>query len=132
MADPRAHLSPGLLQKAPNRVTPKPTAKQGGGPSFSDLLREATKTVEAPGLSFSSHAAKRLNQRGIEFTPEQMTKLEDALVRAREKGSRESLFLTRDAALVVGVRQGIVITAMDRQDLRDNVITNIDATVVVE
>lgn len=132
MAAPRSNLA-GL---APGRTAPaaRPVAKNASnpaaGPSFSEFLKAAT--LEAAPLTFSTHAAKRLAQRNIQFSPDQMARLQSALNKVRAKGSRESLFLTPDAALVVGVKQGIVITAMDRNDLKDAVITNIDATVVVE
>jgi flagellar operon protein len=51
--------------------------------------------------------------------------------KAEAKGAKESLVLVDDVALVVSVKNRTVITAVDRQHLKENVFTNIDSAVVV-
>jgi len=80
-------------------------------------------------LQFSKHAAERLSERQIELTRDQLNRVEDGLTRARGKGINDSLVLVDDVALVVNVRNNIVITAMSRQI--ENTFTNIDGAVVV-
>lgn len=95
-------------------------------PSFNEIL---SRQISKRELQFSKHAADRLNERQIELTHEQLTRVEDGLTRARGKGINDSLVLVDDVALVVNVRNNIVITAMSRQV--ENIFTNIDGAVVV-
>lgn len=83
------------------------------------------------GLKFSRHASERLESRGINLSAQQMARLEDGVRRAAGKGARESLVLLDDLALVVSVKNRTVITAAARQDLQENVFTNIDSAVLL-
>jgi flagellar operon protein len=60
-----------------------------------------------------------------------MMKLKEAVEKVGLKGSRESLILTDKAAFVVSVKNSTVITAVDRESLKENVFTNIDSTVMI-
>lgn len=51
--------------------------------------------------------------------------------KAAAKGAKESLVLVDNAALVVSIKNRTVITAVDKDSLKDNVFTNIDSAVVV-
>jgi flagellar operon protein len=50
--------------------------------------------------------------------------------RAAAKGSRDSLVLLDQTAMVVSVKNRTVITALGRDQARDNVFTNIDSAVI--
>jgi len=67
--------------------------------------------------------------RGIDLNPEDLVKLQQAVDKAGQKGSRESLILSDKGAFVVSVKNNTVITAVDKESLKDNVFTNIDSTV---
>jgi flagellar operon protein len=82
-------------------------------------------------VTFSKHASERLFSRGIKLSPEKLNKLADAIDKAQAKGSRETLVLTDEAALVVSVKNRTVITAFDRENLRDGVVTSIDSAVII-
>jgi flagellar operon protein len=122
-----------------NRPGSSPTKK--GNADFSDLL--SGKLSEKPlaqnvqplskteGLRFSQHALERMANRGIAFKPEDMAKLNEAVDKAAKKGSRESLVLMGDNAFIVSVKNKTVVTAMDREGMKENVFTNIDSTVIV-
>ena len=86
--------------------------------------------VKAP-LKFSAHAAQRLHDRKITLDPATMTKVNDAIDKAAAKGVEDTLILTKDAALIVSVKNRTVITAMDRGQMNGNVFTNIDGAVIV-
>jgi flagellar operon protein len=58
--------------------------------------------------------------------------LKDAVNRAEAKGAKESLILMDRLALVVSVKNRTVITAVDDQNLKDNIFTNIDSAVIVK
>lgn len=82
-------------------------------------------------VTFSKHAAARLHSRGIELSSEKLAQLADAIDKAESKGSKETLVLTDDAALVVSVKNRTVITAFDRENLREGVVTSIDSAVIL-
>ncbi|MCL2617586.1 MAG: flagellar protein [Defluviitaleaceae bacterium] len=95
-------------------------------PSFNDVLN---RQIAGRRLQFSKHAAERLSERHVELTRDQIARVEDGLDRARGKGINDSLVLVDDVALVVNVRNNIVITAMGRQ--QQHTFSNIDGAVVV-
>ncbi len=82
-------------------------------------------------LKFSNHAIERMRSRGISFAPETMKNIENGVAKAAAKGSKDTLVLAGDSALVVSVKNNTVVTVMDRQAMKDNVFTNIDSTVIV-
>lgn len=108
-----------------------------GGPSFKDALGTLTGSmvpgvINAPsGIKFSNHAVERMQRRGISFGPEKLQSIERAIDKAAAKGSKETLVLTDDSALIVSVNNKTVKTVMDKQQLKENVFTNIDSTVMI-
>lgn len=111
-----------------------------GMPDFKDVLARASQPTagagaaqagQAESLKFSAHAVDRMKSRGISFSPDMMKGIESAVSRAAQKGSKDTLVLTGDNALIVSVKNNTVVTVMDRQAMRENVFTNIDSTVVV-
>ncbi|QSF42934.1 TIGR02530 family flagellar biosynthesis protein [Paenibacillus tianjinensis] len=82
-------------------------------------------------LKFSNHAAKRLEQRGIELGSRQLDQISSAVDKAAAKGSKESLILLKDMALIVSVPNRTVVTAMDGSSMKDNVFTQIDSAVII-
>lgn len=82
-------------------------------------------------LKFSNHSIERMHSRGISFSPEQMQSIEGAVAKAAQKGSKDTLILAGESALIVSVKNNTVVTVMDRQAMKDNVFTNIDSTVVI-
>lgn len=104
---------------------PGPGSTAGAGPGTSALDQ-----VKAP-LKFSAHASQRLRERKIELDQVTMGKVNDAIDKADAKGIDDTLVLTKDAALIVNVKNRTVITAMDRAQMTGNVFTNIDGAVIV-
>ncbi|PLX91132.1 MAG: flagellar protein [Desulfuromonas sp.] len=87
-------------------------------------------TVAASGsLRFSAHSRQRMDKRGLYFTAEQLGRIETALATLQHKGSRTSVIMVDNAALVVSVSQATVVTVVDQAGLRDQVFTNIDSAV---
>ena len=89
-------------------------------------------------LKLSAHAQQRLSTRNITLGRDAMQRLEKAVTRAEQKGAKDALLLmpgnTRgeDLAFVVSVTNRTVITAMDGENITDNVFTNIDSAVFVQ
>ncbi len=82
-------------------------------------------------LKFSAHAYQRLQDRKIKLDPALLSKINDAVDKADAKGVGETLILTKDAALIVSVKNRTVITALDKNSMTGNVFTNIDGAVIV-
>jgi flagellar operon protein len=59
-----------------------------------------------------------------------MERLESALSQVSAKGGKESLVMLDDTALVVSVKNDTVVTVVDRDQLKNNVFTNIDSAVI--
>jgi flagellar operon protein len=98
-----------------------------GGPSFGDVL---AKRLDAAPVRFSGHALQRIERRGINVDAGVMARLGDGVSRAAAKGSRDSVVLIDQTAFVVSVPNRTVITAVDREHMREHVFTNIDSAVI--
>lgn len=103
---------------APTATTSATAAAQAGNAQATESLK------------FSAHAVDRMKSRGISFAPEVMKGIESAVSRAAAKGSKDTLVLTGDNALIVSVKNNTVVTVMDKNAMRENVFTNIDSTVI--
>lgn len=88
--------------------------------------------LERSELEFSKHALKRIEQRGLQLDAPRLDRLEQAVDRAEAKGSRDSLILLDELALVVSVQNRTVLTAMDESSRKEHVFTNIDSVVIAE
>ncbi len=82
-------------------------------------------------LHFSIHALERMTQRGIELSPGELERMQDAVETAASKGSRSSLVLLDERAFVVSVPNRTVITALEGDALRDQIVTQIDSAVIL-
>lgn len=125
------------------------------GPSFADVLEQATSATGAPGagaagpsragaspgagttgaggaepLRFSKHALERVQRRGIALDRTTVGRLQEGVGRAAGKGSRDSLVLVDGTAFVVSVPSRTVITAVGSEHMREHIFTNIDSAVI--
>ncbi|MCL4294737.1 MAG: hypothetical protein KJ077_03375 [Anaerolineae bacterium] len=131
--DPTSTFVQGLA--GPKNVSnlPAPAGSSGGQgtaqASFEDLLQ--TQLGRPPDFRLSAHAQRRLEARQIPFGGDEAVRLEQAVEKAARKGSRESLILMDDLALVVNIKNRVVVTAVDANSRKDNVFTNIDSVVLM-
>jgi flagellar operon protein len=107
--------------------TPAGGAKPTQGPSFSEVFQQKTDTT----LKLSAHAQQRLTSRQIQLDAKDWEKINQGIDKAAAKGAKEALVLTEKAALVVSIKNRTVITAVDPQNMKENVFTNIDSAVIV-
>jgi len=100
--------------------------------SFKEVLQgKLDREAERAGkLRFSAHAQERLRSRDIRLDSAGVARLEEAVDRAGQKGARDSLVLMDDLALLVSVRNRVVVTAVRQSSAKDNVFTNIDSVVI--
>ena len=96
------------------------------GPVFADVLR----TQPGQPVRFSSHALQRVERRGIDLSPATLGRLNDGVDRAAAKGARASVVFVDQTAFVVAVPNRTVITAVDREHMKQQVFTNIDSAVI--
>ncbi len=128
--EPLRHAGP--LGPAPVQAPQAPSgahrARRSGATSFEDVL--ASRLGAAREVTFSGHALQRIERRGIALDQTTLERLAAGVDRAATKASRDSLVLVDDTAFVVSVRNRTVITAVDREHMRDQVFTNIDSAVI--
>jgi flagellar operon protein len=101
--------------------------KTAEGTSFQDLLNQQMDRQ----LSFSRHAVQRTEQRNIQLTSGDLERLENACDKAEKKGIKEALVVMNDAAFIVNAASRTVITALDKNEMKDNVFTNIDGALFI-
>lgn len=97
------------------------------GPAFRDAL---TAAAEERSLQLSGHAMKRLEQRQIPLESEQLDRLQKAMETLSQRGSRQSLVMLDQVAYVVHVPSHTVVTAVQPDQSKENVFTQIDSVVI--
>ncbi len=107
------------LKSTPQITTPE-------GKTFDEVLRG-----ELEGLKFSHHAQTRLESRNIQLSSEDLKQLSDAVNQAGQKGAQDSLVVMKNVAFIVNVKNRTVVTAVDGENLNNNLFTNIDSAVLI-
>lgn len=101
-----------------------PVVQPESSESFSNVLR---REVE---LKFSSHAQNRINERQISLDPSEMQRLQDAVNNADLKGSKDALVFLNNNAFIVSVTNRTVVTALNDNENKGRVFTNIDSAII--
>lgn len=112
-----------------NRTAGEAVSAEKTKVSFDELLN--SQLNGSGGIQFSRHAQARLHSRGIELSGDRINQLRQAIDKADSKGSKETLVLTDDSAFVVSVKNRMVITVFDKENLRQGVVTSIDSAVIM-
>ena len=109
------------------------SSQRTGKGTFAEALAQATEqqSDQAGGVKFSKHAMQRLQDRNITMDDETMAKLNQVVERMSQKGSREALIYLNDVAMVVGIAQRTVVTAIDGKSAKENIFTNIDSAAIL-
>ncbi len=137
-------MDPSDIQRiAPPGILPGPAPRPAGTPveippagssaSFRSIL-ESTQGANAgatDALRFSAHAMARLQSRNITLTGEDISRMNEMANKAAAKGAKQALFIVRDAAMVVSIKNRTVITAVDQDSMKENVFTNIDSAAII-
>jgi flagellar operon protein len=100
-----------------------PGSKEPATP-FDEVFKE-----ELGRVKFSGHAQSRLVGRDISIDEADMQKLDSAISAAGEKGAKETLVLMPEKAFIVSIPNKTVITALNREAMDMNIVTNIDSAV---
>lgn len=112
------------------QATNKDAQTQAGESTFEDILQQKMQSA-GTNLVFSKHAAQRLNDRDIEMSQDLMNSLSDAVDKAEQKGIKSALILGSDTSFIVNIPSKTVVTIMNSQNMKENVVTNIDGTVLI-
>ncbi|KZL94143.1 TIGR02530 family flagellar biosynthesis protein [Clostridium magnum] len=97
--------------------------------SFKDVLGKKINKQES--FVISNHAAERLRQRNISFNEADMKNINEGINKAEEKGCQQSVILYKDTALVTSIKNRTIITALDKDNSKGNVFTNIDSVIML-
>ncbi|MCL2696931.1 MAG: hypothetical protein FWE74_02480 [Oscillospiraceae bacterium] len=112
----------------PNAPAAPQTNEQGQ--SFADALKQKLEKTSA--IEFSGHAIRRLDSRNVDIDENgKLERLNEGVRVAAEKGSNDTLILVDTTAFIVNVPNNKVITTMEMEELKGNVFTNIDSTVIM-
>lgn len=129
---PTQYIKP-IVTGTPGIVTPgvqKAADNQGEREkSFADILSEQVKLNS--NIHFSKHAINRVIQRNIDISDESMERLNEGVRLASEKGLEDALILVDQTAFIVNAKNNTVITTVNGSDLKGNVFSNIDGTVII-
>ncbi|MEC2076974.1 TIGR02530 family flagellar biosynthesis protein [Metabacillus fastidiosus] len=101
---------------------------QTGKQSFKTVLHE----VQKEQLKISKHAQERLIGRKIDISTEQWNSIEQKVQEAHKKGVNDSLVIINDAALIISAKNNTVITAMNLDEAKSQIFTNINGTIIMD
>lgn len=128
MSDPIYDLKIRSLTQ-PNQSSNIPVEKEIKGDSFGSIIEQ--KIRENSQIEFSKHAIKRVVEREIDLSTNQLERLNYGVQLASQKGLNDTLILVDKTAFVVNVTNNKVITTVNEDSLVGNVFTNIDGAVIV-
>ena len=94
---------------------------------FGAVLQEKTERS----LSFSKHAVKRLDERGITVDRDLMSDLEHAVEGARKKGAKDVAVIGPRGVFIINVPNHVVVTTMAQDETKEQILTNIDSAVLI-
>ncbi|NLG87999.1 MAG: flagellar biosynthesis protein [Clostridiaceae bacterium] len=97
---------------------------------FAGILQK--KLTDDREVKISKHARLRMEMRNLNLNDNQRAKLSDAVDKADAKGVRNTLVVMDNMALVVNVKNRVVLTAINGGELKENVFTNIDGAVFAD
>ena len=99
--------------------------------TFNKFLKSKIEKKSEAGVKLSGHAKKRLEERNLTMDGNEFLKIRDGIDKLKEKGGKDSLIVTNQAAYIVDVDKQTVVTAMDKNDMAENVFTKIDSTLFI-
>lgn len=82
-------------------------------------------------LTLSRHAAARMQQRRTNLAPQEWQQLLSATEAASKSGAKQAAVVMPGAIYIVAPQSGTVITTIDRTNQAMQIISNVDALVLV-
>lgn len=96
-------------------------------PNFSEILN--AKTSVKKDVNFSKHAAQRMEERNLVLNDHDMKKISDAIDLADARGIRNALIISEEITFIVHIKSRTIVTAVDKENMKDKVFTNVDGAV---
>ena len=119
------------IQHIPYHPPIKPVLKQNTEQVSKQSFMEHLKQATGEELKISKHASERLNERSISITDREWQQISEKVFEAKNKGVKQPLVLLDQAALIVSAKNATVITALDRNEAKQQLFTNIDGTILL-
>ena len=113
-----------------NNLQPNTAVKKESNSIFKDILNEKINDKVEKNIVFSKHASERIKERNIDVNADVTEKLNEAAEQAKEKGLKNVLVMIENQAFIISTMHNKVITAVNSQDLKENIFTNIDGAVI--
>ena len=104
-------------------------SRPGTATAFQTLLEKQLQSNDE--IVFSKHAVSRVLQRNIELSESHLHRLNEGFKLAERKGLQEPLILIDKTAFIVNIKNNMVVTTVNGDDLKGSVFTNIDGTVII-
>jgi flagellar operon protein len=121
------NLSDAIIRQTENIKSAEKTTqnkKTNQEQSFREILDQQR-------VSFSKHANRRTEERSIQISPTDMNRLGEACSKAEAKGIKDALIVMNDSAFIVNAKSKIVVTVIDKSEMKDNVFSNIDGAIFI-
>jgi flagellar operon protein len=141
MANPKINniLIPNITKLTPKQsIDTSNKLAKGETSEFKSLLDsnleqsgQSSVTDFPKGLHLSTHAMKRLQERNLSIDKEEYSKILSAIDKLKLKGGQDSLVITSKAAYIIDVPKNMIVTAIDKESVGDNVFTKIDSTILM-
>lgn len=122
------NLSDAIIRQTENLKSTERTASQNTKPNQEQSFREI---LDQQRISFSKHANRRTEERNIKISPADLNRLGEACSKAEAKGIKDALIVMNDSAFIVNAKNKVVITVIDKSEMKDNVFTNIDGAIFI-
>ncbi|MEK4385130.1 TIGR02530 family flagellar biosynthesis protein [Solibacillus sp. FSL W7-1464] len=119
------------IQHIPYHPPIKPVLKQNTEQVSKQSFMEHLKQATGEELKISKHASDRLSERNISITDREWRQITEKVFEAKNKGVKQPLVLLDQAALIVSAKNATVITALDRNEAKQQLFTNIDGTILL-
>ncbi|NLT48907.1 MAG: hypothetical protein GXX92_10910 [Clostridiales bacterium] len=94
------------------------------GPTFQEIFDQQR-------ISFSKHANQRAEERSIRIDQTDLNRLGEACNKAEAKGIKDALIVMNESAFIVNAKNKVVITVIDKSEMKDNVFSNIDGAIFI-
>lgn len=104
--------------------------KENVNSTFKDLLSEKLNNNTENEVVFSKHANERIKERNIDVNADVTDKLNEAAEQAKDKGLKNVLVMIDNQAFIISTMNNKVITAVNSNELKENIFTNIDGAVI--
>jgi flagellar operon protein len=122
------NLTDAIIRQSEKIKTPERADHQNKinnqGKSFQEILDQQR-------VSFSKHANQRTEERSIKISQTDLSRLGDACSKAEAKGIKDALIVMNDSAFIVNAKNKVVITVIDKSEMKDNVFSNIDGAIFI-